>query len=61
MTDEETERRKRGAKATHAGLADLDRRDEARQQMAAVNRIDTRDWRCLLQRRDAVRKALEAA
>lgn len=56
---EETERRKRGAKATHAGLADLERRAEAREQMAAVNSIDTRNWWSLAQRRHAVRKALE--
>ncbi len=41
---EETERRKRAARATHAGLADEERRAEAREEMRrAMRRTRERD------------------
>lgn len=52
--------RRKGQVPLHLAAKDEARSTAARKAMAAVNRIDTRDWWSLAQRRNAVRKALEA-
>lgn len=56
----DTESRKRGAAATAGKAGDERRAIAAREAIAAINSIDARDWWSLPQRRNAVRKALEA-